>query len=51
MNNKQLELLNEIKVKMFYDPSKTLSEQTFPGPGIPVDAKSFFKQELIRSER
>lgn len=28
MNNKQLELLNEIKVKMFYDPSKTLSEQT-----------------------
>ncbi len=28
MNNKQLDLLNEIKVKMFYDPSKTLSEQT-----------------------
>ena len=47
MNNKQLELLNEIKVKMFYDPSKTLSEQTIPGPGIPVDAKFFFKQEPI----
>ena len=28
MNQKQLKLLNEIKVKMFYDPSKTLSEQT-----------------------
>lgn len=27
MNDKQLELLNEIKVKMFYDPTKTLSEQ------------------------
>jgi hypothetical protein len=27
MNQKQLELLNEIKVKMFYDPQKTLTEQ------------------------
>jgi hypothetical protein len=46
MNNKQLELLNEIKVKMFYDPRKTLSEQTIPGAG-PVDAQSFFKNEPI----
>jgi hypothetical protein len=46
MNSKQLELLNEIKVKMFYDPSKTLSEQTIPGAG-PVDAQSFYKKEPI----
>jgi len=46
MNNKQLELLNEIKVKMFYDPRKTLSEQTIPGAG-PLDAQSFFKNEPI----
>lgn len=46
MNKKQLELLNEIKVKMFYDPRKTLSEQTIPGAG-PVDAQSFFKNEPI----
>lgn len=31
MNEKQLELLNEIKVKMFYDPRKTLSEQSVVG--------------------
>lgn len=36
MNEKQLELLNEIKVKMFYDPKKTLSEQTVPLTG-PLD--------------
>lgn len=27
MNQKQLEILNEIRVKMFYDPRRTLSEQ------------------------
>lgn len=31
MNDKQLELLKEIKVKMFYDPKKTLSEQSVVG--------------------
>ncbi len=28
MNQAQLDILNEIKVKMFYDPTKTLTEQT-----------------------
>jgi hypothetical protein len=31
MNQAQLDILNEIKVKMFYDPRKTLSEQSVVG--------------------
>jgi|694.fasta_scaffold14748_2 hypothetical protein len=31
MNQTQLDILNEIKVKMFYDPRKTLSEQSVVG--------------------
>jgi hypothetical protein len=31
MNQAQLDILNEIRVKMFYDPRKTLSEQSVAG--------------------
>jgi hypothetical protein len=31
MNQEQLDILNEIRVKMFYDPRKTLSEQSVVG--------------------
>ena len=37
MNQAQLDILNEIRVKMFYDPRKTLSEQSVagaPGGGV-----------------
>ena len=44
MNQKQLELLNEIKVKMFYDPKKTLSEQTVPLTGA-LDLSPLQKDE------
>lgn len=37
MNNEQSKILNEIKVKMFYDPKKTLSEQQIPSTVPPSD--------------
>lgn len=59
MNDKQLELLNEIKVKMFYDPKKTLSEQSVVGapragvtkPSTPtVDVKKSLGKEWEDTE-
>ena len=47
MNQVQLDILNEIRVKMFYDPKKTLSEQTVPLTGA-LDLKSTEKTPISK---
>lgn len=50
MNQVQLDILNEVRVKMFYDTRKTLSEQTVPLTGA-VDLKSTEKTPISKESQ
>ena len=52
MTKEQLDIINEIRLKMFYDPKKTLSEQSTvgaPNRGMvtPSEISQQFEQELL----